>query len=119
MNLVTNEIHFVLECLCQKGGGIQAIFMYYWMTLGNIHVLWATSGQHSCIATEVFMPYWNFEYTTDITLHCGKVVGCMGQGPVTEVTHLRLNQPTIPPVFCNKKSWRWGQGTRLHWDRVH
>ena len=44
-----------------------------------------------------------------------KVGGCMGQGPVTEVTHLRLYQPTIPPVFCSKKSWRnkaaLGQGT--------
>ena len=40
---------------------------------------------------KVFMPYWNFESTKDITQQYGKVGGGMGQAPATEVTHLRLN----------------------------
>ena len=43
----------------------------------------------------IFIPYWNFEYAKAV-LHCCKVGGGMGQGFLTEVTHLELNQP---PVF--------------------
>ena len=38
----------------------------------------------------IFMPYWNFEYTKDVSLHCGKSeVGGMGQVPATEVRHFK------------------------------
>ena len=40
-------------------------------------------------AMQVFMPYWKFEYTKDVTLHCGKSGG--GIDPATEVTHFGLN----------------------------
>ena len=37
------------------------------------------------------MPYWNFEYTITVV----KVGGSTGQDLATEVTHLRLNQPSV------------------------
>ena len=40
MNLAANEIHFVIGCLCQKGGETLAIFMYHWMNSGHIHEVW-------------------------------------------------------------------------------
>ena len=43
---------------------------------------------------QAFMPYWNFELTWDVTLHCGKVGGGVDQGLATEVTHFRLSQPS-------------------------
>ena len=63
----------------------------YWV---NIHV-WVNPGQQSCIVTCI---HWNFEYTKAVTLHCAKVGGGMDQGPTTQVTHLRLNQPFS---FCS------------------
>ena len=39
MKLAANEIHFVIACLFQKGGGALTIFMHYRMNSGNIHVL--------------------------------------------------------------------------------
>ena len=33
-----------------------------------------------------------------VTLHCAKVEGGVAQGPATQVTHLRLNQPFS---FCS------------------
>ena len=33
------------------------VFIYYGLT----------SGQYSCIVTQVFVPYWNFEYTKAYT----------------------------------------------------
>ena len=56
--------------------------------------LWATF----MYCLREFIPYWNFEYTKTVTLHCAKVGGGMGQGPAIEVTHLRLNQPFS---FCS------------------
>ena len=44
----------------------------------------------------IFMPDWNLEYAKVVTLHFSKVVGGMAQGPATEATNLRVNQP---PVF--------------------
>ena len=38
-----------------------------------------TFGKYSCTSTQVFIPYWNFEYTKAVTVHCGKVGGGMGQ----------------------------------------
>ena len=35
------NIHFVNCMFVSEGGGTLAIFMYYWMNSGNIHVLWA------------------------------------------------------------------------------
>jgi len=37
------------------------------------------------------VPYWNFEYTKSVIYTVVKVGGGTGQGPATEVTHLRLN----------------------------
>ena len=45
------------------------------------------------------MPYWNFEYTKAVIYTVVKVGGGIGQGPATEVTHLRLNQPPVFPVM--------------------
>ena len=42
------------------------------------------------------MLYWSFEYTKAVISTVVKVGGGTGQGPATEVTHFRLNQP---PVF--------------------
>ena len=42
------------------------------------------------------MTYWNFEYTKVASVQVG---GSVDQGPATEVTHLRLNQP---PVFSSE-----------------
>ena len=44
------------------------------------------------------MPCWNFEYTKAVIYTVVKVGGGTGQGPVTEMAHLRLNQP---PVFSS------------------
>ena len=42
------------------------------------------------------MTYWNFEYTKFASLHYGKSgEWWYGQGPATEVIHLRLNQPSV------------------------
>ena len=57
-----------------------------------------TSGKYSCTFTQVLMPYWNVECTKAVTLHWVEVGGVMGQGPASEVTHLRLNQP---PIFSS------------------
>jgi len=39
---------------------------------------------------QIFMPYWNFEYTKSLTLHyVVKVGGSID--PATEVTHFELN----------------------------
>ena len=80
----------------QKGGGTQAIFMYYWMTSFYYGL---TTGQHSHIV--IFIPCW---YTKDVTLYTVvKLGGGMGQGPPTEVTHLRLNQPM---VYSHSMLWQ-------------
>ena len=34
-----------------------------------------TFGQYPFTFTQVFIPYWNFEYTKAVTLHCGKSWG--------------------------------------------
>ena len=47
------------------------------------------------------MPYWNFEYTKAVIYTVVKVGGGIGQDPATEVTHLRLNQPPVFPVYLN------------------
>ena len=36
-----------------------------------------------------------FEYTKAVTRDCVKVGGGLGQGPITEMTHLRLNHPSV------------------------
>ena len=37
---------------------------------------------------QLFMPYWNIEYTKAATyIYCGNVGGGIGQDPATEVTH--------------------------------
>ena len=45
------------------------------------------------------MPYWNFEYTKAVIYIVVKVGGDIGQDSATEVTHLRLNQPPVFPVW--------------------
>ena len=87
-----------VACLCQKGGGTLAIFMYYWMNSGNIHVLWAAF-MYCYRSIHVLLELWT--HTQDVTLHCGRSGRWYGSGPATEVTHLRLNQPPVFPVFLN------------------
>ena len=50
---------------------------------------WLTFGKYLCACMQIFMPYWNLEYTKALTLHCGKVGG--GIDPATEVSHFGLN----------------------------
>ena len=38
---------------------------------------------------QIFMPYWNYEDTKALTLHCGKSGG--GIDPETEVIHFGLS----------------------------
>ena len=66
------------------------LLMYYGYTLGRIIAIQQLLHE--------FISYWNFEYTKAVTQHCTKVGGGMDQGPATQVTHLRLNQPSS---FCN------------------
>lgn len=47
---------------------------------------------------QLFMPYYNLEYTKALTYTMANVAGGIGQGPATEVTHLGLNQL---PVFSS------------------
>ena len=39
--------------------GLWKLFMHYWLTFGECFM-------------EIFMPYWNLEYTKALTLHCAK-----------------------------------------------
>ena len=39
MDLVANEIHFLIACLCYKRGGTLAIFTTYWINTGRIHAV--------------------------------------------------------------------------------
>ena len=50
----------------------RAIFMYCWMNSEIFMHNGQTFGQYSCTFTQVFIPYWNFEYTKAVTVHCGK-----------------------------------------------
>ena len=72
MNLVANEIHFVIACLCHKGWFSDYIFMYYWMNSEYIHVLWVYLWAAFHVLLISIHTHWNFEYTKDVTLHCGK-----------------------------------------------
>lgn len=54
----------------------------------HIHVLWVTSGQHSCLLLELLS-------TQKLQLYT--VGGGKDQGPTAQVTHLR-NQPFL---FCS------------------
>ena len=68
---VTHYIHVLLD-------GPWKLFMHYWLTFR----------EYLCAFMQIFMPYWNFEYTKALTLHCmgGKI------DPATElVTHFGLN----------------------------
>ena len=76
MNLVANEIYFV----------VVEFWLYSYKLPGNIHALFVYLWRYSCIITQVFMPYWNFEYN-------GTSGRWYGQGPATKVTHLGLNRP--------------------------
>ena len=61
------------------------IFMHYGEPLGCVYVFLCNYS-------------WNFEYTKAVIYTVIKMGGGTGQGPATEVTHLRLNQP---PVFSS------------------
>ena len=44
--------------------------MYYWINSENIHSLWVNLWTvFMYTSKQVFMPYWNFEYTKTVTLH--------------------------------------------------
>ena len=47
MNLVANEMYV------PNRGGSLPIFMYQWVNYGSIHDLLVTSGQYSCIVTQI------------------------------------------------------------------
>ena len=67
------------------------------MNSENIHVLWVTSGQYSCIDTSIHA-LLELEYTKAVTRHRVKVGGGIDQGPTTQATYLRSNQPSR---FCS------------------
>ena len=50
---------YVIACLCQKRGGTWAIFIYYWMNSGKIHLLCALGSIHD------MLPY-QYPYLTGI-----------------------------------------------------
>ena len=62
---------YVIACLCQKRGGTWAIFIYYWMNSGNIHLLCTLGSTHDMLALSVLIPYWNFEHTRTVILNSG------------------------------------------------
>ena len=74
-----------------KRGGTLAV---NWMNSENIHILWVTSGQHSCIDTSIHA-LLELEYTKAVTLHCAKVRGGIDQGPTTQATYLSLPGFTV------------------------
>ena len=58
----------ICDCIFVPKKGV-AIFMYYnigW-TLKTIEYF----GEYLCAFMQIFMPYWNFECTKALTLHCG------------------------------------------------
>ena len=63
-----------ISYLCQKGvelGLYSCTIDELWFSEIFMHN-GLTFGQYSCTFTQVFIPYWNFEYTKAVTLHCGK-----------------------------------------------
>ena len=83
MNYVTNEIHFIIAYLRQRGSRTQAIFMYYWMNSQIFMHNGLTFGQFISFTQVFIIPYGNLEYTNAVTVHCGKV-GC-GMAKVLQV----------------------------------
>ena len=70
---IAMQMKFILY-LCQKGvdlGLYSCTIDELWFSEIFIHN-GQTFGQYSCTFTQVFIPYWNFEYTKAVTLHCGK-----------------------------------------------
>ena len=65
---VANEIHFVIACLCQKGGGTLAIFMYFWINSRIFMHYGLTLGQYSCANILALSGI-----LSTLTLHCGTV----------------------------------------------
>ena len=50
----SHYIHVLLDRLWK-------LFMHYWLPFG----------EYLCAFMQIFMPYWNFEYTKAVTLHLG------------------------------------------------
>ena len=72
MNWVTNDIHFVIARLCQKRVELLLYLCNIGWTLKKYFMhCWLTFRQYLCFM-QVFMPYWNFDYTKAVTLCCGK-----------------------------------------------
>ena len=76
MNYIANE-NLVIAYLCQRGGGTQAIFIYYWMNSEIVCIInylynGLTFRQYSHTFTQVFVCYLNFEYTKAVTRDEGK-----------------------------------------------
>ena len=95
VNFVANEIHLVIACLCKKGGGTLTTYMYYWMNSGNIHVYGQPMDRiHVLLHISSYALSELWLHKRFISTRLFLKVGCgMGQGPATEVTHLRLNEP--------------------------
>ena len=68
------------------GGVTLTIFMYYWIDSENYSCTIDYPLGNICAFMQIFMPYWNFEYTKAVTLHHVKVEGSIYPG--TEVTNL-------------------------------
>ena len=61
--------------------------MHHWKDSETIHALLTNSLWG--VFMQIFMPYWNYEDTKALTLHCGKSGG--GIDPETEVIHFGLS----------------------------
>ena len=64
-------------------------FIHYCEPLGDVY---------DNTFVQLFMPFWNFEYTKAVIYTVENVGGGIGQDLATEVTHLMLNQPPVCPV---------------------
>ena len=63
------------------------------------------------------MPYWNFVYTKAVIYTVVKVGGDTDQDPATEVTHLRLNQPSVFSSVGLSHSTGENSRTMMHLSR--
>ena len=70
MNWVAKWNSFCDRIFVPKRSVTLTIFMYYWIDSENYSC--TIDYPLGCICVLLFMPYWNFEYTKAVTLHCGK-----------------------------------------------
>ena len=112
MNLVANEIHFVIACLCCQKRRWNSDYIHVLLDeLWKYSCLWSTHGQDSCTVTykqlclirtliiqKIYLLKFFFFFFWFL-----KVGGGMGQGSATDLTqdespqlqNLGLNQPSV------------------------